>query len=184
MKLIISIGNPGKEYQYTRHNFGHLSIDALAEKKNLVWKKNKKANSFTVDFQNGREKIVLAKTDVYMNESGKAVRALKSFYKMPNHKIIIIHDDIDLPFSKIRLSTKRGDGGHKGIENIIKHLKSKDFKRIRLGIGPQKGKSEDFVLKKFNSEEKKRLSELIDTSHLVIETLLEKGFDKAANKYN
>ncbi|MBT4735548.1 MAG: peptidyl-tRNA hydrolase, partial [Candidatus Marinimicrobia bacterium] len=94
------------------------------------------------------------------------------------------HDDIDLPFGKIRLSKKRGAGGHKGIEDIIKHLKSKDFKRIRLGIGPQKGKSEDFVLKKFSPEEKKQLSEIIDTSHLIVEVLLEKGFDRATNKYN
>ena len=184
MKLIISLGNPSKEYQNTRHNFGHLSLDALVEKKDLSWKKNKKAHSFTADFQGKREKIVLAKTDLFMNESGKAVRGLKSFYKIPTNKIIIVHDDIDLPFGKIRLSKKRGDGGHKGIEDIIKHLKSKDFKRIRLGIGPQKGKSEDFVLKKFSSEEKKKLSEIVDTSHLVIETLLEKDFDGAANKYN
>jgi peptidyl-tRNA hydrolase, PTH1 family len=184
MKLIISLGNPGEKYQATRHNFGHLSLDALVDKKNLSWKKNKKANSLTADFQSKREKVILAKTDVYMNESGKAVRGLKSFYKMPTNKIIIIHDDIDLPFGKIRLSKKRGAGGHKGIEDIIKHLKSKDFKRIRLGIGPQKGKSEDFVLKKFSPEEKKQLSEIIDTSHLIVEVLLEKGFDRATNKYN
>ena len=119
-----------------------------------------------------------------MNESGKAVRGLKSFYKLPTNKIIIIHDDIDLPFGKIRLSKKRGAGGHRGIEDVIKYLKSKDFKRVRMGIGPQKGKSEEFVLKKFNSEEKKKLSEIIDTSHLIIETLLDKGFEQASNKYN
>ena len=119
-----------------------------------------------------------------MNESGKAVRALKSFYKLPTNKIIIIYDDIALPLSKIKLSKSRGDGGHKGLESIIKHLKSKDFKRVRLGIGPQKGSSEDFVLKRFSASEKKKLPEVIDTSHLVIEAILNKDFDQAANKYN
>lgn len=184
MKLIIGLGNPDKEHQNTRHNFGHLSIDALVVKKNLSWKKNKKANCLTTDFKTKREKVILAKTQVYMNESGKATKALKSYYKIPTNKIILIYDDIDLPFGKIRLSKARGAGGHKGIESVIKYLKSKDFKRIRLGIGPQKGKSEDFVLKKFSSSEKRRLSEITDTSHLVIETILEKGFDKATNKYN
>ncbi len=182
MKLIIGLGNPDKEYKYTRHNFGHLVLDSLVEKKELKLKKKK--HNKTASFQTSREKIVIAKTTTYMNESGKAIKELKSFYKIPTNKIIIIHDDIDLPFGKTRLSKARGAGGHKGLGSIIKYLKSKDFKRIRLGIGPQQGKSEDFVLKRFSSEEKNKLVEIIDTSYLIIETILEKGFDKAANKYN
>lgn len=184
MRLIIGIGNKDKEYEYTRHNFGHLSVDALVEKKGLSWKSNKKTLSLTADWQHGREKVIVAKTQVYMNESGKAVRALKSFYKLPTNKIIVIYDDIALPLGKIKLSKSRGDGGHKGIESIIKQLKSKDFKRIRLGIGPQKGSSESFVLKKFSASEKKKLPEVIDSSHLVIEAILSKSFDQAANDYN
>ena len=184
MRLFIALGNPDKEYEYTRHNFGWLAIDALAAKQELNWTKNKASNSLVASFLNGREKIILAKPLTYMNDSGKAAKALKKYYKLPTNKIIVIHDDLDLPFGKIRLSKSRGTAGHKGIESIIKNLKSKDFKRIRLGIGPQKGKSEDFVLKKFNSEEKKKLQEIIDTSYLVIEMMLEKNFDKAANKYN
>ncbi|MBT4850008.1 aminoacyl-tRNA hydrolase [Candidatus Parcubacteria bacterium] len=184
MRLIIGLGNPDKEHMFTRHNFGHLSIDSLVAKKELHWKKHKNTHSLSTDFQNGREKIVLAKSMTYMNDSGKAVRALKKFYKLPTNKIIVIYDDIDLPYGKIRLSKKRGAGGHRGVESIIKHLKSKDFKRIRLGIGPQKGKAESFVLKRFSSEEKTKLPEVIDTSHLVIETILKKDFDSATNKYN
>jgi len=184
MRLIIGLGNPDKEYEYTRHNFGHLSVDSIVEKKGLSWKKNKNTFSLIADWQHNREKIILAKSELYMNESGKAVKALKSYYKLPTNKIIIIHDDIDLPLGKIRLSKSRGDGGHRGIESIIKYLKSKDFKRIRLGIGPQKGSAEDFVLKKFSADEKKKLAETIDTSHLIIETILNENFDQASNKYN
>ncbi|MBU1203393.1 aminoacyl-tRNA hydrolase [Patescibacteria group bacterium] len=184
MRLFIALGNPDKEYEHTRHNFGWLAIDSLATKKELNWTKDKASNSLVTSFLNGREKIILAKPLTYMNDSGKAVKALKKYYKLPTNKIIILHDDVDLLFGKIRLSKSRGAGGHRGIESVIKYLKSKDFKRIRLGIGPQKGKSEEFVLKKFNSEEKKMLTEIIDTNYLIIETLLEKNFDKAANKYN
>lgn len=184
MKLIIGLGNPDKEYAMTRHNFGWIAIDGFATKKELNLTKHKASNSLIADFKTKRERIVLAKPLTYMNESGKAVKALKRFYKLPTNKIIIVHDDIDLPYGKIRLSKKRGTGGHQGIESIVKHLKSKDFKRIRLGIGPQKGKSEDFVLKKFSSEEKKKLPEIIDTTHLILEHIFSEGFDQAANKYN
>lgn len=184
MRLIIGLGNPDKEHMFTRHNFGHLSIDSLVAKKQLSWKKHKNTHALTASFQNGREKIILAKTMTYMNESGEAVKSLKSFYKLPNNKIIVVYDDIDLPYGRIRLSKNRSAGGHRGVDDIIKKLNSKDFKRIRLGIGPQKGKAEDFVLKKFSGEEKKRLPEIIDTSHLIIETILNKDFDSATNKYN
>ena len=183
MKLIIGLGNPDKEYAQTRHNFGWLALDSFAEKNKLNWTKHKASNSLIADFKT-KERIVLAKPLTYMNESGKAVKALKRFYKLPTNKIIVVQDDVDLPYGKIRLSKKRGDGGHNGIKSIVAHLKSKDFKRIRLGIGPQKGKSEEFVLKKFSSEEKKMLNEIIDTSSLIIEYMLKNGFDKSANKYN
>jgi len=184
MKLIVGLGNPDKEYQNTRHNFGWLVVDALAEKKQLKWTKHQTGHSLTTDFNLGREKIILAKPLTYMNNSGQAVSSLQQFFKISKTELVVVYDDIDLPFGKIRISTNRSAGGHNGLESIINHLKSKDFKRIRLGIGPQTGAAEDFVLKKFNSSEKRKLSEIIDTSHLILETILEKGFDWAANKYN
>jgi PTH1 family peptidyl-tRNA hydrolase len=184
MKLIIGLGNPDKEYQATRHNFGQLVLEALGDKKNLSWENNKKTNSLTADWPNSRYKIILATPLSYMNESGQVAKALKTFYKIPTHKIIVIHDDLDLPFGKIRLSKSRGDAGHQGVASIIKYLKSKDFKRIRLGLGPQQGKSENFVLQKFTEEEKRKLPEIIDTCHLILEDILTTSFDEAANKYN
>jgi len=183
MRLIIGLGNPDKEHEQTRHNFGWLVLDSLTEKKELNWTKNKQSNSLIATLE-GKEKIILVKPLTYMNNSGQAVKALKQFYKIPVNKIIVIYDDIDLPYGKIRISKNRSAGGHKGVDSIIQHLKSKDFKRLRLGIGPQKGKAEDFVLEKFSAEEKKQLKEIIDTSHLVLEDILDKGFDIAASKYN
>ena len=184
MRLIIGLGNPDKKYSHTRHNFGWLVLDSLADKKDLSWKSHKASNSVIADFKVKREKNIIAKPLTYMNESGRAVKKLKSFYKIPSAKIIIIYDDIDLPFGKIRISRKKSAGGHKGVESTIKYLKSKDFIRIRLGIGPQKGSAEEFVLKKFSSEQKKKLTEIIDTSHLILESIIKKGFTITSNKYN
>lgn len=184
MRLIIGLGNPDKEYLNTRHNFAWMSLDNLALKYNLNWTKNKNSNSLITSFISGREKIILAKPLTYMNNSGIATRALKNFFKLPNNKIIVVYDDLDLPYGNIKLSKNRNSGGHKGVESIIENLKSKDFKRIRLGIGPKQGKAEDFVLQKFNAEEKNKLKEILDTSNLIIENILQKGFDKATTKYN
>lgn len=184
MKLIVGLGNPDKEYQNTRHNLGWLVLDALAEKKQLKWTRHQSGHSLTTDFSLGKEKIILAKPLTYMNNSGQAVSSLQKFFKISTNDLLVIYDDIDLPFGKIRISNNRSAGGHNGVESIINQIKSKDFKRIRLGIGPQTGPAEDFVLKKFNSSEKIKLSEIIDTSHLILETILEKSFDWAANKYN
>lgn len=184
MRLIIGLGNPDKEYLHTRHNFAWMSLDNLALKYNLNWTKNKNSNSLITSFISGREKIILAKPLTYMNNSGIATRALKNFFKLPNNKIIVVYDDLDLPYGNIKLSKNRNSGGHKGVESIIEQLKSKDFKRIRLGIGPKVGNAEDFVLQKFNAEEKNKLKEILDTSNLIIENILQKGFDKATTKYN
>jgi|SRR3989344_3964787 len=184
MRLIIGLGNPEEKYSLTRHNLGQMVLDALVIKKELTWHLNKNVKALTADFRHGQGKIILAKATTYMNESGQTVKALKAYYKLPTNKIIVVHDDLDLPLGKIRLSKGRGAGGHQGVESIIKHLRSKDFKRIRLGIGPQLGKAEDFVLKKFNGEEKNKIPEIIDTCHLVLEYILQNNFDLAATKYN
>lgn len=184
MKLIVGLGNPDQEYLATRHNFGWLSLNSLADKKQLTWKKSPDKNSQIAEYLWGREKIILSEPLNYMNKSGEAVLALAQFYKITPDNIIVIYDDLDLPFGTIRLSQNRSSGGHQGLESIIKHLKSQDFIRIRLGIGPQTGKAEDFVLAKFTTAENKKLPEIIDTSHLVIELLLNKGFTDTANQYN
>jgi PTH1 family peptidyl-tRNA hydrolase len=184
MKLIVGLGNPGKEYQQTRHNFGFLVLDNLATKKKITWSEDKNSQALLAQDQEANEKIILCQAQTFMNNSGEAVQKIKKFYKIKNEDIIVIYDDLDLPMGMIRIAAKRSSGGHNGVESIIKHLNSTDFIRLRLGIGPQTGLAEDFVLKKFTAEEKKKLPEIIDSCQLALEIILKDGWQEAANKYN
>lgn len=184
MKLIVGLGNPGIEYQYTRHNFAWLVLDKLAEKHLARWQQHKKDPVETTQLEINNEKILLAKPLTFMNNSGLAVSLIKKFYKIKKENIIIIYDDIALQFGKIKISYNRSAGGHNGLASVIEHLKSKEFNRLRLGIGPQTGVAEKFVLQKFNPTQKKQLAEIIDTSHLAIETMIKDGQEIAANIYN
>lgn len=140
MKLIIGLGNPGKKYQNTRHNIGHMVIDQLPKQKNIL------------------------KTDCYMNESGVFVQKHFHFYKIDLNDLFIIHDDLDLPVGEYRLQFDRGPAGHHGVESIIQHLGTQAFNRIRIGIGkpPANIPVEDFVLQNFNKEEKVLIDQTID----------------------
>jgi PTH1 family peptidyl-tRNA hydrolase len=152
--IIIGLGNPGEKYNKTRHNIGFEIIDQLKEENQFPdFKLSKKFNALISE----KNDIILVKPQTFMNLSGKAVRAITTFYK--TKEFIIIHDDIDLVIGKIKISKNRGAGGHKGIESIIREI-GKDFTRVRIGIQPEKGKPinvEKFVLQKF---EKKELEEI------------------------
>lgn len=144
MILIIGLGNPGKKYKYTRHNVGFQVIDKLAKIKRKGW--------------------ILAKPQTFMNQSGKAVKALIKFNKTKPENLWIIHDDIDLPLGKIRISKGRGSAGHKGVQSIINELGTKDFWRLRIGVSPKSGKPqnvEKFVLQNFTKSEEKIIKEVI-----------------------
>lgn len=184
MKLIVGLGNPGKEYQQTRHNFGFLVLDNLAAKNKITWSEDKNSQALIAQYQGSLEKTILCQPQTFMNNSGETVQKLKKFYKIKNEDIVIIYDDLDLPLGLIRIAAKRSSGGHNGLESIIQHLKSTDFIRLRLGIGPQIGSAENFVLKKFSANEKKKLPEIIDYCHLALEIILKDGWQEAANKYN
>ena len=184
MKLVVGLGNPGQEYQSTRHNFGFLTLDSWLEKKQLRWSLDKDAQALIAIFQDEHDKIILCQPQTFMNNSGEAVQKLKKFYKLKNEDIVVIYDDLDLPFGTLRVATKHSSGGHNGLESIIQALKSTDFIRLRLGIGPQTGSAENFVLKKFSALEKKKIPEIIDSCHLALEIILRDGWQEAANKYN
>lgn len=184
MLLIIGLGNTSEDYKMTRHNFGQMVVESLAQKKALRWRTEKELQTLLTDFKLGNKKVFLAIPLTFMNESGQAVQKLKRYFKLPTNKIVIVHDELDIPFKKIRLSQGRGAGGHNGVQSIIDQLKSKDFKRIRLGIGPKTEPADRYVLKKFSAEEKKHLPEIMDTCHLIIEYMLENNFAQARNKYN
>jgi len=172
MFLIVGLGNPGDKYINTRHNIGFLVIDQLKKKLSFPdFVFDKKSNSLL----SKKDDIILTKPNTHMNLSGLAARALSKYYKMESKNQIIVHDDIDLHLGKIRVSKDRGSAGHKGVESIIKELKTKNFIRIRIGIQPKVGKpkkTEEFVLKKFNKEEKGIVTEVIENAIEEIEIII------------
>jgi len=184
MKLVIGLGNPDKEQENTRHNFGWMVIDSMVNKSGAGLTNDKSGLSQVAQLEIGTEKTILCKPMTYMNKSGLAVKALQQFYKISTEDIIVIYDEIDLNYGTLRVSQNKSAGGHRGVDSIINELGDKNFIRVRLGIGPQKGSAEDFVLKKFSTEEKKKLPEILDTAYLAVETIVEKGVIDAANKYN
>lgn len=157
MKLIAGLGNPGLKYQKTRHNLGFRTANQLAQKYQLgIFKEEKKFKSqITMGFLNN-EKVILAKPQTFMNNSGPSIKAIADYYKIMPQDILIIHDDIDLPLGQIRLHKNRGAAGHKGVQSIIDALKTKDFIRIRMGLAltnQAEINTEEFVLQDFSDEE-------------------------------
>jgi len=162
MHLIIGLGNPGKEYERTRHNMGFIVVEALANDENLTM--NKAANALILKTTLNEKRVLLAEPQTFMNESGVAVRALMDFYKLAPEDIIVVHDDKDVLLGEIKVQKDRGAAGHNGVASIIEHLGTKNFTRIRVGVAPQDKTIHDtaeFVLGKFTKEEQKTLSEVI-----------------------
>jgi len=196
MKLIVGLGNPDKKYKFTRHNIGFRVLDKFSKENCFSeFTSSKKFKSLISEGLLNKEKIVLIKPQTYMNESGKAVRALKTHYKLLTRNIWVIHDDIDLDFKKIKIVQKRGSGGHKGVISIINEIKTKDFVRFRVGIKPKKfpnNKTENkdpdflarFVLQKFGEEEKKEIKKTIKDCAEIISFSLREGLEKAMNQFN
>ncbi len=172
--LITGLGNPGEKYNKTRHNAGFIFLDKLAEELNLTWTENTKLKSWIIKDQN----LILIKPMTYMNNSGEAVQAVMSYYKMLSQKLcfrtknadlsdslLVIHDELDIEFNKYKFSTDSRAAGNNGVQSIINHLKTKNFKRLRLGIKTDLLKHipvKDFVLKRFSSEEQSKMDILID----------------------
>ncbi|MFH0805420.1 MAG: aminoacyl-tRNA hydrolase [Patescibacteria group bacterium] len=166
MELIIGLGNPGKKYEKTRHNLGFLVINELAEKMEMNnWKIKMQFNANIAQGNFKNEKIILAKPQTFMNNSGMAIKSIVDYYKIPNENIFIIHDDIDLLLGEIKVQKNRSSAGHKGVQSIINALGTKDFIRVRLGIKSIDQKTiidtEKFVLQKFSKDEEKIVQEII-----------------------
>jgi len=186
MIVIIGLGNPGKKYQDTGHNVGFQIVNKFSKRYNFPeFKLSKKFNALVSESVFDGKKVILAKPQTFMNESGKAVKALISFYKTKN--LFVVHDDIDLPLGKIRIAKNRGPAGHKGVESVIKEIGTKDFVRFRIGIQSSKVKpknAEKLVLQKFNKEEKEIIKETIKNTVEAIELTLREGLGKTMNEYN
>ena len=165
MKLIIGLGNPGKEYTKTRHNVGFMVIDALAKNLGADFKLNKKFQAEVAVIKNGKEEIVLAKPQTFMNLSGISTRAILDFYKIKPENITVIHDDKDILFGQVKYQTDRSAAGHNGIKSIIEHLNTQNFSRVRVGVAledkEKMGDTANFVLKNFSKTEMESLDEIV-----------------------
>jgi PTH1 family peptidyl-tRNA hydrolase len=183
--LIIGLGNPGREYQSNRHNFGFMLIDRLAVRLNARGIKVQSKAIVTNATYEGR-KLILAKPQTYMNLSGHSIQGLAHFYKLPLENMLVAYDDLDLPFGTIRLRPGGGPGGQKGVASTIERLGTKDFARLRLGIGRPPGRMDPsaYVLQSFSRDEMQPLSEIIDRAADAALEFVVNGLDKAMNKYN
>ena len=183
--LLIGLGNPGREYRDNRHNVGFMFIDRLIVRLNARGLKvQSKAIVTTATYED--RKLILAKPQTYMNLSGQSAQGLLNFYKIPIENMLIAHDDLDLPFGTIRIRPGGGPGGQKGMASTIERLGTKEFPRLRIGIGRPPGRMDPsaFVLQDFSRDELKVLSEIVDRAAEAALTFVVDGLNKAMNKYN
>ena len=166
MFLIVGLGNPGREYDGTRHNIGFEAIDYISSKNNIDINKSKFKGMFGEGFIKG-QKVILLKPTTYMNLSGESIREVINFYKIDNNKIIVIYDDISLEIGKLRIREKGSAGGHNGIKSIIANMGTDVFPRIKIGVGQPKGDLVSHVLGRFNKDEEEDLKEVIEASSSV-----------------
>ena len=186
MYIIAGLGNPGKQYEGTRHNIGWQVIDELAGKYNIRVTESKFKGLIGKGMIGG-EKVVLVKPLTFMNLSGECIREVTNFYKIDEtSQLIVVADDISLDVGQIRMRKKGSAGGHNGLKNIIAHLGHENFMRIKMGVGdkPAGYNLADYVLGHFSKEEEKILAESKKTAVLAIETIMSDGIDKAMNLYN
>ena len=184
--LIVGLGNPGKQYSDNRHNIGFMVVDVLA----VRWKidiKRRRKNALTGEGKIRNKSVILAKPQTFMNNSGLAVGPLQRLYEISTQNLLVIHDDLDLSFGRIRLRAAGGAAGHHGMESIIEKTATKEFPRLRVGIGRPKYEGEDvvdFVLKDFKSADKQKLETVLNQAADVVEAYLEAGIEIAMTRYN
>lgn len=186
--LIVGLGNPGPEYEKTRHNIGQMVLDELAKEVGGSFKKHSKASAVVVEGRLGfgGPKVILMKSLGYMNTSGGPVSALAQFYDINPDRIIVVHDELDIPFDTIKLKIGGGEGGHNGLRDITKALGTKDYYRVRTGIGRPPGRMDtaDFVLKPFSSTEAKDLPFLISNAADATVMLIKEGLQATQQRYH
>jgi PTH1 family peptidyl-tRNA hydrolase len=185
--LIVGLGNPGPEYSHNRHNVGQMVLDELAARAGGKFKSHKaRAQVLEGRLGIGGPRIVLAKPQSYMNVSGGPVSALAQFYGIDPAHVIAVHDEIDIPFDTVRLKIGGGEGGHNGLRDISKALGTKDYLRVRVGVGRPPGRMDtaDFVLRDFSAPEKKDLPFLIDAAADAVEVLVKDGLPAAQQKFH
>jgi PTH1 family peptidyl-tRNA hydrolase len=187
--LVVGLGNPGDEYAATRHNIGQMVVDHLAARHSARWSAHKSRTevaAFKIGVGIDAASIIVAKSRSYMNESGGPISALAAFYKVEPSQIIVIHDELDIPFGAIRTKVAGGDNGHNGLKSLTSVFGTAEYFRIRMGIGRPQGQQDpgDFVLKQFASAEKKALPEFVDRGSDAVESLVTRGLEITQQSFN
>ena len=181
--LIVGLGNPGPVYSGNRHNIGAMAADLLAERIGGRFKSGK-SNADVCEGRLAGESVIVAKPRTYMNLSGGPVAGLVRFFKLPIEQVVVVHDELDLPFDTVRVKQGGGEGGHNGLRSISQSLGSKDYLRVRCGIGRPPGRQDpaDFVLKDFAATERKELPLLLDSAADAVESLISVGLLETQNR--
>jgi PTH1 family peptidyl-tRNA hydrolase len=186
--LVVGLGNPGKEYARNRHNVGFMVADLVAERIGAKFGRHKRAVAEVAEGRLGigGPRVVLAKPLTYMNLSGGPVTALAQFYKIPPDQIVALHDELDLPYGQVRAKIGGGEGGHNGLRSMSRSLATKDYARVRFGIGRPPGRQDpaDYVLSDFSAAERKELEFLVDRAVDVTEAVVVRGVEWAQNAYH
>ena len=184
--LVVGLGNPGLQYEKTRHNVGFMSADLLMKKEGGEFTKHKMDSHFG-ECEIGKKRILVMKPQTFMNNSGTAVSAVSKFYKIPEDKIIIISDDISLDVGKIRIRRKGSHGGHNGLKDIFQLMGTDNIMRVKIGVGAKPHPDydlADWVLGKFPKEDEENLNTALENSVKAIEEIIKRGIDSAMNKYS
>jgi PTH1 family peptidyl-tRNA hydrolase len=190
MWLVVGLGNPGRGYERNRHNVGFMVADLLAERSGSRFSRHRRAVAAVAEARLGvgidAPAVALVKPLTYMNLSGGPVAALSSFYKVPPERIIAVYDELDLPFGVVRTKLGGGEGGHNGARSITQSLSTRDYLRVRFGIGRPPGRQEpaDFVLSDFTAAERKELDYLVDRAADIVESLIRIGLEPTQNAYH
>ena len=185
MRLIVGLGNPGREYAWTRHNLGWQVVAYLAEEWRIPLSK-KSLESVWGQGRVGGETVILAQPTTFMNLSGQAVSLLLSYFKLSPEDLVVVHDDLDVPLWRLKLVERGGPGGHRGILSIINHLHTEEFLRVKLGIGrpPAMMPTENYVLSHFAADEAENVAQLIERAAQAVDCLMREGLDVAQNRFH
>ncbi len=189
--LVVGLGNPGPTYAATRHNVGFMVVDLLAERMGARFKAHRGRadlveGAFGSPGSAARTPVVLAKPKTYMNESGGPAAAMRDFFKVPLEHLVLVHDDLDLPYGALRLKQGGGEGGHNGLRSVTRSLGSPDYLRVRIGVGRPPGQQDPatFVLKPFSAVEQRELPYHVDRAADAVEAVVTQGLERAQNVFN
>jgi PTH1 family peptidyl-tRNA hydrolase len=183
IKFVVGLGNPGKEYSNTRHNFGFRAVDKIAEQENLSWKNWNDMASITFYKRNDKN-ILIAKPMTFMNNSGFPVVGLLKYYKILPQEMFVLYDDYSIPAGEYKFRATGSSGGHNGVNSIITQTGTTAFPRMKLGMGPlpKYAKIVDFVLSKFNDEDTEKINSVLNNIKDIVDTVIDLGFDKAISR--